>query len=148
MANNLQNIKLEPDCENCAAYCCVALAFDKSNMFAYEVTPIYSATDVVLQIDDIFLAADFDHDDDVDGADFLIWQTGFGLTMQDDNTEGDANGDGVVSGEDLSNWGAQLGSTFSALAAARTVPEPSSACLWVFAVTQFVCLRRRMAARE
>lgn len=36
MANNLQNINLEPDCENCAAYCCVALAFDQSNMFAYD----------------------------------------------------------------------------------------------------------------
>lgn len=36
MADNLQNIKLEPDCANCAAYCCVALAFDKSNMFAYD----------------------------------------------------------------------------------------------------------------
>jgi hypothetical protein len=124
------------------------VTIDESNMFAYEVTPIYSATDVVLHIDDIFLSADFDHDADVDGADFLTWQTGFGLTMQDDNTGGDANGDGVVSGEDLSIWGTQLGSTFSALAAARTVPEPSSACLWVFVVTQLAYMRRRMAARE
>jgi len=36
MASNLQNINLEPDCANCAAYCCVALAFDQSNMFAYD----------------------------------------------------------------------------------------------------------------
>ena len=32
----MRKIKLEPDCENCAAYCCVALAFDQSNMFAYD----------------------------------------------------------------------------------------------------------------
>ncbi|MEO2045622.1 MAG: hypothetical protein ABGX16_03495 [Pirellulales bacterium] len=122
------------------------VTIDESDMFAYEVTPIYSATSVVLHIDDVFLSADFNHDADVDGADFLTWQTGFGLTMQDDNTGGDANGDGVVGGEDLSIWGAQLGSTFSAIAAARTVPEPTSAWLWVFAATQLVCLRRRMAA--
>ncbi|GLQ17670.1 hypothetical protein [Maritalea porphyrae] len=36
MPANLHNIKLEPDCANCAAYCCVALAFDKSTMFAYD----------------------------------------------------------------------------------------------------------------
>ncbi len=36
MPANLHNIKLEPDCANCAAYCCVALAFDKSSMFAYD----------------------------------------------------------------------------------------------------------------
>lgn len=36
MPANLHNIKLEPDCANCAAYCCVALAFDKSPMFAYD----------------------------------------------------------------------------------------------------------------
>ncbi|WP_299347155.1 hypothetical protein [uncultured Maritalea sp.] len=36
MPANLPNIKLEPDCTNCAAYCCVALAFDRSNMFAYD----------------------------------------------------------------------------------------------------------------
>ena len=29
-------IDLTPDCENCAALCCVALAFDKGNMFAFD----------------------------------------------------------------------------------------------------------------
>jgi len=36
MQDHVANISLEPDCENCAAYCCVALAFDKSDMFAYD----------------------------------------------------------------------------------------------------------------
>jgi len=29
-------VDLEPDCENCAALCCVALAFDRSEMFAFD----------------------------------------------------------------------------------------------------------------
>ena len=120
----------------------MVVTIDESNMFAYQVTPIYSGTDVVLKIDDIFLAADFDHDDDVDGADFMIWQAGHGLAMQVDNMSGDANGDGVVNGEDLSIWGTQFGSTFAALAFARTVPEPSTAWLLLFAATQLGSLRR------
>lgn len=36
MPIELHDINLEPDCANCAAYCCVALAFDKGNMFAYD----------------------------------------------------------------------------------------------------------------
>ena len=80
------------------------VTIDKENIFGFEVTAIYSATDVVLQIDDIFLSADFDHDDDVDGTDFLIYQLGLGLMMEVDNTNGDANGDGLVDDADLSIW--------------------------------------------
>ena len=29
-------VKLTPDCQNCAALCCVALAFDKGEMFAFD----------------------------------------------------------------------------------------------------------------
>lgn len=36
MSQTLPSIKLEPDCANCAAYCCVALAFDQSDMFGFD----------------------------------------------------------------------------------------------------------------
>jgi hypothetical protein len=42
--------------------------------------------------------ADFDNDNDVDGADFLVWQRGLGATGASNGT-GDANGNGVVRGE-------------------------------------------------
>ncbi len=29
-------VELVPDCQNCAALCCVALAFDKGDMFAFD----------------------------------------------------------------------------------------------------------------
>ncbi len=36
MHDHLSEIDLKPDCKNCVAYCCVALAFDESDMFAYD----------------------------------------------------------------------------------------------------------------
>ena len=118
------------------------VTLDETNMFSYEVTAIYSATDVVLQIDDIFLSADFDRDDDVDGNDFLIWQKGLGLTMQTDNTNGDATGDGVVNDEDLAIWESQYGSMFSPLVAASSVPEPAGCVLFVLGAIALLRLRR------
>ncbi len=119
------------------------VTLDESNLFDFEVTPIYSATDVVLRIDDLYLSADFDHDDDVDGADFMIWQLGLGLTMQNDNSQGDANGDGMVGAEDLSIWQTQFGSTFAALAATVSVPAPSTAWLFVLAAMHVAPLGKR-----
>ena len=57
--------------------------------------------------------ADFDLDDDVDISDLMIWQRGFGMTDQNDNTNGDANLDTVVDGDDLTDasdgWIANFG---------------------------------------
>ncbi len=105
------------------------VTLDESNMFGFDITPIYSPTDVVLQIDDVYFLADFDHDGDVDGKDFLIWQSGLGLTLQTDNTNGDANGDGNVDAADLPFWESQYGSVFSLVAAVTAVPEPASGLL-------------------
>lgn len=55
--------------------------------------------------------ADFDHDVDVDGVDFLIWQRGFGKTDQTDNSMGDADGNGTVDVEDLRDWRARYQTT-------------------------------------
>ena len=43
---------------------------------------------------------DFDHDRDVDGDDFVIWQQNFGTA----GPGGDANGDGQVDGDDFLIW--------------------------------------------
>jgi len=61
-------------------------------------------------------SADFDHDGDVDGNDFLVWQRGFGA-------EFDAT--------DLANWRSQFGS-ITATAAVGAVPEPASLVLFAF----------------
>jgi|GEM_PF-3759401 len=67
------------------------------------------------QAENLILGADFNGTGNVDGADFMIWQRGFGLTGQEDNTTGNANfGEGVgrddvVNGGDLGTWGESFG---------------------------------------
>ncbi len=50
------------------------------------------------------LAADFDKDGDVDGADFLVWQTNFFTPTGATPNDGDADQDGDVDGEDFLIW--------------------------------------------
>lgn len=90
-----------------------------------------------LAIDDVVFSAsaavggsaDFDDDNDVDGADFLIWQRGVSI---DDGSalpvNGDATGEGNVDGDDLAVWKSQFGQP-SSLANIQAVPEPSAALL-------------------
>jgi hypothetical protein len=66
--------------------------------------------------------ADFDLDDDVDGADYLTWQRNLGLTGSATLADGDANGDHNVSAADLAIWQSQ----FAAATSAAAVPEPNA----------------------
>jgi hypothetical protein len=63
------------------------------------------------------VVGDFDGDNDVDGADFLIWQRNLGRVNAGQN-QGDANHDGVVNGADLTqikiNFGTAAGSVVNA----------------------------------
>ncbi|MBA4105021.1 MAG: hypothetical protein C0485_04625 [Pirellula sp.] len=87
--------------------------------------------------------ADFNGDNTVDGADFLIWQRGFGLTGQPNKSTGDANGDGNVNGLDLDLWKTKFGGA-PAAAAVGAVPEPASMAMAAVAlVAGFAAARRR-----
>jgi hypothetical protein len=54
-------------------------------------------------------AADFDGDGDIEGADFLKWQRGLGLTAQTNNFNGDADHNGVVDAVDMNLWRGKFG---------------------------------------
>lgn len=70
---------------------------------------------------------DFDSNSQVDGADFLQWQRGFGATSAA-HSQGDGDEDGDVDRADLSVWEASFATTYPATAAATTAPlEVSSA---------------------
>jgi hypothetical protein len=71
------------------------------------------------------LDGDFDGDQDVDGADFLLWQCTLGTSVAP-GLSADANGSGVIDGGDLAAWTANFGHT-GAAAAGGSVPEPASA---------------------
>ena len=81
-------------------------------------------------------AADFDGDGDVDGGDFLAWQTAF---LVDDG--GDANGDGVTDGRDFLIWQNEFRPDNGL--ANSAVPEPSAFAWVVVLAAVGVCLRNR-----
>jgi hypothetical protein len=81
--------------------------------------------------------ADFNNDNKVDGADFLIWQRNFGGAGN--NGAGDANGDGQVNAADLALWQGHFGQ-----ASVSAVPEPATGFLAaVVALASFVAVRPR-----
>jgi hypothetical protein len=89
----------------------------------------------------IITDADFDNDSDIDGADFIIWQRNLGGGTT--NSQGDANGNGLVNGADLDVWK----STFGMTASATAIPEPCAAVL-ALSCTSLLTRRRRPAGRD
>jgi hypothetical protein len=71
---------------------------------------------------------DFDSDGDVDGADFVAWQTNFPLASGATLANGDADRDGDVDGADFVVW--QTNFPFPSGGSAP-LPEPSTAMLAV-----------------
>jgi hypothetical protein len=59
----------------------------------------------------VMALADHDVDGDADGADFLRWQRGVGLTGQTNNSNGDADRSGTVNGIDLPLWRGKFGTS-------------------------------------
>lgn len=70
------------------------------------------------------LQGDFDLDGDVDGADFLKWQSDFGP-----GNGSDADNDGDTDGDDLAAWQFNYGINGNPPAATQSVPEPSTFAL-------------------
>jgi hypothetical protein len=63
---------------------------------------ILSATDDVTIT--VKAAGDFNGDGNVNGQDFLIWQTHYPTLCGATTDTGDANGDGMVNGQDFLIW--------------------------------------------
>ena len=100
------------------------------NEFQIQLTPLFSG--------------DFDEDQDVDGADFLAWQRGFGISENATLAQGDANSDGAVDGEDLIVW-QQQAATVALSALTEVVPEPNRAALLILAFLLLNLPRMRMS---
>jgi T5SS/PEP-CTERM-associated repeat protein len=75
---------------------------------------------------------DFDSDGDVDGADFVAWQTNFPKSTGATLAQGDADGDGDVDGADFVVW--QTNFPFTPGPAAAPVPEPRALLLGLLAI--------------
>jgi hypothetical protein len=71
-------------------------------------------------------AGDFDGDGDVDGADFVVWQTNFPAASGHELATGDADGDADVDGADFALWQ----ESFQSLSGQQAAPVPEPAA-WI-----------------
>ena len=92
--------------------------------------------------------ADFDQDLDVDGADFLTWQRGFGVGAT--LSQGDANSSGMVDAADLAVWESQFGTRQGGIGQAgesASVPAPSTLGMVFFSLVVCSMFSVRRAER-
>lgn len=82
--------------------------------------------------------ADFDNDNDVDGADFLTWQRNVGASGL--NRIGDVNHDHVVDNADRTIWSQRFGTPGGL--GATAIPEPATYALSLLGFTIAICCRR------
>jgi hypothetical protein len=92
------------------------------NSLSYSM-PAFSVTTLELSA----VAGDFDGDRDVDGADFVLWQTNFPKTSGATWSNGDADGDGDVDGADFVVW--QTSFPTGAGSSSVLIAEPTSVVL-------------------
>ena len=96
-----------------------------------DVTVIYSATHVIVQIDAAFLTGDYNHNGTIDTADYVVWR----------------KNPGSFPADAYDVWRAHFGQTAGSGAGASanaTVPEPGSAVMLMAGILA-MCSRRRAA---
>jgi hypothetical protein len=84
---------------------------------------------------------DFDSDGDVDGADFVAWQTNFPKASGATLAQGDADKDGDVDGADFVIW--QTNFPYTPGSGSSTVPEPHGGLLAMMGLAVLYGLRAR-----
>jgi hypothetical protein len=95
-------------------------------------------------IDDVRVGridADFNDDDQVDGADLALWESNFGPG----DVDADADDDGDSDGADFLAWQRQVGSVAAPAVSATAVPEPGMMCVAMPIIAAASASRRRRA---
>ncbi|MCC7083963.1 MAG: dockerin type I repeat-containing protein [Pirellulales bacterium] len=88
---------------------------------------------------------DFNGDGNVDGADFVAWQTHFPTASGATLADGDANGDGAVDGADFVIWQTNFPYTAPGPGSAP-VPEPNAVALALLSAFGLLFARRMRAS--
>ena len=101
------------------------------------LTDLYTATEAMLRVDDVFLIGDYNDDGAVNAADYTVWRDLLGTAVALPN---ETVTPGMVTSEDYDQWKAHFGNTFGGGAGALhngAVPEPGTlfllawgACVW------------------
>ncbi|MCC7084490.1 MAG: hypothetical protein IT427_05740, partial [Pirellulales bacterium] len=116
-------------------------AFSISSPYHWDLTELYTTGEVTL-----LAPGDFDADGDVDGADFVAWQTHFPTLSGATLADGDGDGDGDVDGADFVLW--QTHFPFLSSQGAAPVPEPNAAGLALVAAVSLLGYRLRAAVGD
>jgi hypothetical protein len=78
---------------------------------------------------------DYDVDGDIDMADYALWRSSYGLTVQFPGMGADGNNNGIVDAADYVVWRERFGSgQASGAGAVNLVPEPASICLAILSI--------------
>ena len=88
--------------------------------------------------------ADFNGDGSVNQADLAVWENGFGTSGNATRSQGDADTDSDVDGQDFLVWQRAVNGS-SLTAVSTSVPEPSSLALLLFAGTGLLLGRKPRA---
>jgi hypothetical protein len=93
----------------------------------------------------VVAAGDFNADGTVDAADYVVWQSTVGSSM---DLRADGNGDGAIDDADYQVWRAHFGTTYNGVGLElSTVPEPTTRLLLlVCALAMIHSTRQRVAS--
>jgi hypothetical protein len=128
------------------------IPFDGGNLFDLDVSVVYSATDVVVRIEDLALSGDYNQNGIVDAADYALWRDTLGEMGNDLAADGNENGE--VDNGDYNVWRSHFGNTaklgggaFLRLSDNVSVPEPATHFMLIMAgLARFACRRRYSVA--
>jgi hypothetical protein len=90
---------------------------------------------------------DFDGDGEVDGADLVLWQGGYGMDSGANISNGDSDGDGDVDGRDFLAWQRNFGYGTNSVETVSAIPEPTTNLLAI-GVSTLLIIRKRLRRRE
>jgi len=119
-----------------------------NGMFATEKLPfitaglgwdvVYGNNELVLEVVEALLPADFDMDGDVDGDDLNVWEGSYGV-----DAGADADSDGDSDGADFLAWQQQFGSSLES-SEVQAVPEPATLILLALASILLASQRKQL----
>ncbi len=101
---------------------------DVSGIFANSLSVGGGGGDLNIVFAPVGLPTDFNNDNIVDAADYVVWRKHFGLMGTGNRLLGDANGDTNVDDADYTLWRAAFGTMFGSgsVVVTAAVPEPTT----------------------
>jgi hypothetical protein len=123
-----------------------ALQFTTRPEANFTVSNVWTGTAAMLLPPTLTSQGDFNHDGQVDSADYIVWRRSIGQTGA--SLAADSNGDYQVNAADLAAWRAHFGQAVSAAGAGAAIesgaiPEPAAFALALMGIIICIAIRVR-----